>query len=193
MKKRFLIYGFTGTILETLWTGLGSLVSGNMTLVSHTSLWMVLIYGLMVFNEPLFALFKEKPLLLRGLTYTLIIFSVEYLSGRLLKTFNICPWDYSSSPRSLNGLILPAYGPLWFAAGLFYERLFFVLTSPKQKNDPAGSTLKSSLLILSGLQTTFYFKFYVFNFMLQALLQLSLRQPLPLFRLFRLFPRWFLP
>ncbi len=129
MKKRFLIYGFTGTIMETLWTGLNSLISGNLSLMTHTSLWMVLIYGLMVFNEPVFSLFEEKPLLLRGAVYTLIIFSVEYLSGRFLKAFGVCPWDYSASPGSINGLIMPAYAPLWFGAGLFYERLFKALTS----------------------------------------------------------------
>ncbi|MCD8089465.1 MAG: hypothetical protein LUD81_02385 [Clostridiales bacterium] len=126
MKKRFLIYGFTGIIMETLWTGLNSLISGHLSLMTHTSLWMVLIYGLMVFNEPVFMLFKKKPLWLRGLVYTLIIFSVEYLSGRFLKALGVCPWSYSPE-RSINGLIMPAYAPLWFGAGLFYEKLFFSL------------------------------------------------------------------
>ncbi|MCD7778946.1 MAG: hypothetical protein LUH47_10725 [Clostridiales bacterium] len=117
--------------METLWTGFLSLIRGNLSLVSHTSLWMVLIYGLMVFNEPLFNLFREKPLFLRGIIYTVLIFSAEYLTGRFLKAFNICPWNYSYIPYNINGLILPAYAPLWFCAGLFYERLFHFLTSRK--------------------------------------------------------------
>lgn len=132
MKKRFLIYGFTGTIIETLWTGLNSLVYGNMTLMTHTSLWMILIYGLMVFNEPIFTHLRPKPFYFRGIIYTLIIFSAEYLSGHILKSFGVCPWDYSYAGHSINGLILPAYAPLWFAAGLFYEQLFFHLTDSKK-------------------------------------------------------------
>lgn len=127
MIKRFLIYGFTGTIIETLWTGLNSLISGNFTLIARTSLWMILIYGLMTFNEPVFTILKNKPFIIRGLVYTMLIFSVEYLTGHFLRTLGICPWDYSYSSGSINGLIRPDYAPLWFAAGLFYERLYFYI------------------------------------------------------------------
>ncbi|MCD7854971.1 MAG: putative ABC transporter permease [Clostridiales bacterium] len=131
MKKRFLIYGLTGIIMETLWTGLNSLVYGNMSLMTHTSLWMIVIYGLMVFNEPVFKVFKPKPFYIRGIIYMLVIFSAEYLSGHILKSLNICPWDYSDLSHNINGLVLPAYAPLWFCAGLFYERLFFYLKKTK--------------------------------------------------------------
>ncbi len=126
MAKRFFIYGFVGTVLETLWTGLNSLLRGNLMLITHTSLWMIIIYGLMAFNEPVFKTLKDKPVFIRGAAYTILIFSVEYLSGHILRQFNICPWVYSD-PYSINGLVRPAYAPLWFGAGLLYERLFFFL------------------------------------------------------------------
>lgn len=114
--------------METLWTGLHSFLFGNYALIAHTSLWMVLIYGLMALNEPVFDILKNKPLIFRGLIYTILIFSVEYLTGHVLRSFGICPWDYSYSAININGLIRPDYAPLWFLAGLFYERLYFTLS-----------------------------------------------------------------
>ena len=34
-----------------------------------------------------------------------------------------CPWDYSSQPANIRGVINLCYTPLWFCAGLFYEHL----------------------------------------------------------------------
>lgn len=135
MKKRFFIYGFMGTTIETLWTGLNSLLLGNLRLISRTSLWMILIYGLMTLCEPVFKVLKNKPLIIRGLVYTALIFSAEYLTGHFLRSFGICPWDYSYTTHSINGLIRPDYAPLWFAAGLFYEKLYFFLRSLVEQKD----------------------------------------------------------
>ncbi len=113
--------------MENLWTGLNSLISGEYMLLTHTSLWMFLIYGLVVFCEPVFKLLQKKPLILRGCVYCILIFSTEYLTGRFLRIFGVCPWSYYVFSGSINGLVMPAYAPLWFCAGLFYEKLYFLL------------------------------------------------------------------
>ena len=57
------------------------------------------------------------------LTYMSLIFSTEYFSGRLLKKYHCCPWDYGHSPFHIQGLIRLDYAPYWFGAGLFFEQL----------------------------------------------------------------------
>lgn len=51
------------------------------------------------------------------------IFSMEYLTGSILKKKDICPWDYSDAKLNYNGLIRFDYAPLWFLTGLFYEKV----------------------------------------------------------------------
>jgi len=48
---------------------------------------------------------------------------VEFISGALLRCFHMCPWDYSNTPLNYRGLIRPDYAPLWFGAGLFFEKI----------------------------------------------------------------------
>ena len=112
--------------MEILWTGL---LSGKRTLKGTTSLWMFPIYGMAVFMEPVFILFRVWPFFVRGVVYMLCIFAAEYLSGLSLKTADLCPWDYSHSKFNINGVICLDYAPLWFGAGLFYEWLFGLILS----------------------------------------------------------------
>jgi hypothetical protein len=53
MVKRFFIYGILGWGIEVIWTGLGSLISGDLRLLGFTNLWMFFIYGAAVFLEPI--------------------------------------------------------------------------------------------------------------------------------------------
>ena len=124
MITRFFIYGLAGWCLEVFWTGFGSLLNGNPKLEAHTYLWMFPIYGLAVFLEPLHDKIRYLPFYLRGGLYVLIIFSVEYITGWVLKnTIEICPWDYARSPFAINGFIRLDYAPAWFIAGLLFEKL----------------------------------------------------------------------
>jgi hypothetical protein len=79
--KRFLFYGLLGWTSEIVFTGLDSLVRGDLRLIGFTNLWMFLIYGLAVFFEPLHALIAKWPWPLRGLFWMLLIYGGEYLSG----------------------------------------------------------------------------------------------------------------
>jgi uncharacterized membrane protein len=129
MEIRFLIYGLLGWCLEVFWTGLGSLLKGDVTLMAWTSIWMFPIYGLAIILEPIHDRLRNINIIIRGIVYTLIIFSIEYTTGSLLRlTLGVCPWDYNPSRFSINGLIRLDYAPVWFTAGLLFERVHDILT-----------------------------------------------------------------
>ena len=121
--RNFLICGLTGWCMEVLWTGLHSVLSGELTMTGKTSLLMFPIYGMAACIGPVYAKIKKLPALLRGSIYTVGIFSFEYLSGSLLRRHHFCPWDYSSARANVNGLIRLDYAPFWLGAGLLFERI----------------------------------------------------------------------
>nr|NSL49926.1 hypothetical protein [Dendrosporobacter quercicolus DSM 1736]SDM92643.1 Putative ABC-transporter type IV [Dendrosporobacter quercicolus] len=123
--RRVIIYGLIGWCLEIVWTGLGSLLSGDIRLTAQTYLWMFPIYGLAaVLFEPLHDAIRLWPLGARGGVWMLLCFTVEYLSGWMLRSaIGAAPWDYSAAVFHIHGLIRLDYAPAWFGAGLLFERL----------------------------------------------------------------------
>lgn len=115
--------------MEIVWTGLGSLYLGNWQLPAFTYLWMLPIYGMAIFMEPVHEEIRGWPWYWRGLVWMLIIFTIEYTTGWLLKTLlGSCPWDYTGvSGYHLRGLIRLDYAPEWFVAGLLFERIHDLL------------------------------------------------------------------
>lgn len=91
--------------------------------MGNTSVFMFVIYGMAVFLKPVCALVKNMPVWLRGLVYTVCIFSAEYTTGMLLSRKERCPWNYTHSRYHVNGLIRLDYAPLWFFTGLLFERM----------------------------------------------------------------------
>jgi len=123
MKTRFLIYGLAGWIAETLFTGLGSLLKGDLTMRSWTYIWMFPIYGLMLLLEPVHQRIRALPVVSRGGVYTVIIFTIEYTTGWILRELiGSCPWNYTG-PYAINGLITLSFIPVWFIGGLLFEKL----------------------------------------------------------------------
>ncbi len=123
MIKQFLQCGSVGLFLEIFWTGLGSLIHHDKSLKGTSSLIMFPIYGLAFLISPLSKLLKKFNALFRGIIYAFSIFSVEYLSGTILKKANACPWDYSAAKHNYHGVVRFDYLPLWFIVGLIYEKL----------------------------------------------------------------------
>lgn len=122
--KRFLIYGVAGWGLEIIWTGIGSLLRGDLMLRGFSYLWMFPIYGLALFLEPLHDQLRPWPWYLRGLIWMSAILAIEYSTGWLLKSIlGSCPWNYSGARFGIDGLIRLDYTPAWFSAGLLFERL----------------------------------------------------------------------
>ncbi|MGD9677385.1 MAG: hypothetical protein AB7V16_03315 [Vulcanibacillus sp.] len=125
MLINYIIYGLSGLLLETVWTGLGSLFSGNYNLTGYTYLWMFFIYGLGVFLEPIHDIVRDKNFLIRGLIWAVLIFAIEFFTGYLLDmVLGRCPWDYSNDTiYSLYGYIRLDFLPIWFIVGLVFEKL----------------------------------------------------------------------
>ena len=92
-------------------------------MTGKTSLLMFPIYGCGAIIRPLSDKLSAVPLFVRGCIYTVGFFFVEFISGALLRCFHMCPWDYSNTPLNYRGLIRPDYAPLWFGAGLFFEKI----------------------------------------------------------------------
>lgn len=122
--RRFIIYGLLGWFLEIVWTGLGSLLSGDVRLTAKTYLWMFPIYGLVIFFEPLHDLIRFRPVWMRGLVWMVSFFVMEYITGWMLRSVvGTAPWDYSQAFFNVHGLIRLDYAPVWFAAGLLFEKV----------------------------------------------------------------------
>lgn len=122
-KTNFLACGTTGWCMEIIFTSLHCLTDKNLKLIGNTSVWMFPIYGMASFLRPVCTLLKGQNLWTRGSVYTLCIFAGEYLTGSFLRRFEACPWDYSKSPMNIRGLIRLDYAPLWFGAGLLFEKI----------------------------------------------------------------------
>ena len=114
----------------------GGLFRFNM--VSTCCYYVSLFIGLVVFMEPLFKQLRGQSAIVRGMTYGILIFAIEFFSGTGLKAVNACPWDYSSAIYNINGLVRLDYYPVWIFVGLVYERIYSFLkyNERRLKNRP---------------------------------------------------------
>ena len=154
---RFVIYGLIGWCAEVVWTALYEATTGarpdtetnelvplsrreRARLAGRTYLWMFPIYGLAaLLFEPVHDALRARPWVARGLVYTAGIFAVEYVAGwALARLVGRCPWDYRYARWSVHGYIRLDYAPVWFAFGLFLERVHDVVSAVA---DPLRSAL----------------------------------------------------
>lgn len=103
---------------------MGSLFSGNYNLTGHTFLWMIFIYGMGVFFEPIHDRIRDKNIFIRGFIWASLIFTIEFSTGYILDLLlGGCPWDYSKASKlAFYGYIRLDYLPVWFIVGLIFER-----------------------------------------------------------------------
>ena len=129
MMKKFMIFGLSGWCIEIIFTGICSLLAGDMALTAKTYLWMFPIYGAVGFVLPLFLSMRQYcPLWQRIGFYIFAIFLTEFLTGWLLQTVTgVCPWDYSGKQFAVMGFIRLDYAPLWAVLGLFFEQMALFL------------------------------------------------------------------
>ena len=125
--KHFVIYGCFGLFIETVWTGLGSALSGDKKLKCYTYLWMFPIYGMGILLEPVHEFIRGFLWIYRGFIWAAVIFIIEYATGCILKLIiGGCPWDYDGDGEvaaSVKGIIRLDYLPVWFCVGLMFERI----------------------------------------------------------------------
>lgn len=126
---RFFIFALLGLNLEVIFTSVAGLVlNGNYNLRGHTSLWMMLDYGLLGILTPWlrdFLVIRRIPLIGRAFVYMIGIYVVEYFSGMLFhRVIGLEIWDYSSLPLNLDGQITLLYAPFWYGLSLIIEKLY---------------------------------------------------------------------
>lgn len=121
--QNFIKCGLVGWCMEIMFTALHSFRRRDMTLKGTTSIWMFPIYGCAAVLSPISRLLKKKSPWIRGLTYMSLIFSTEYITGRILEKRQLCPWNYSRSRWNIQHLIRLDYAPCWFGAGLLFEQI----------------------------------------------------------------------
>ncbi|MBX7148977.1 putative ABC transporter permease [bacterium] len=100
--------------------------------MGYTFLWMLPIYALLIFLEPISKMLAQTPLMVRGGLYVLGLWFVEYTTGFLIKKISgRCPWDYSASRYNLHGFIRFDFFIFWLVFMLVAEKLtvkFIALT-----------------------------------------------------------------
>jgi hypothetical protein len=123
MIKRFFIYGLIGWGMEIFWTGLYSLISGDLRLEAFTNLWMFFIYGAAVFLEPIHDIISKWRWPVRGFIWVVLIWGMEYTSGFILRSIlGVNVWTYYGK-FAIEGLVRLDYAPAWFIAGMMFERI----------------------------------------------------------------------
>ena len=132
--EKFILCGLTGWGLEILLTSVESFAAGDLKLMGKTSIYMFPIYGMGVLLRPIgkavdgwigdSGWITAKDWILRhGILDMVLIFFAEYLTGSFLKSFGVCPWDYTGRMLSIDGLIRLDFAPFWFGTGLLFEYL----------------------------------------------------------------------
>lgn len=123
---QFILCGLLGWIVEVFFNGIKDPIrNSRFSLMGHTYLWMFPIYGLLAFvYPPLHDAVNGLEWYLRGVIYMCTFYTVEYASGWiLLKVTGDYVWKYTSR-FNLNGLIQLPHAPVWFLAGLGFEKLY---------------------------------------------------------------------
>ncbi len=155
---RMPLYIALGIVTEVLFTGIADLIHPHFlqswnakdlekrppTVVrrdpramGYTFLWMIPIYMLLAFLEPVSLALSDVPWVIRGVIYVIGLWIVEYTAGALIKKLvGHDPWDYSYSRFSFHGHIRWDFAPLWFVFTLTAEYMShkFVQLTPAIKN-----------------------------------------------------------
>ena len=121
--KNFVICGLTGWCIEVAFTSLGSLGQKDRKLMGKTSAWMFPIYGMASGIGEIAPKIAHWSPLSRGLLYGTAIMTTEYITGKILTFFDVCPWSYENKKYSIQGLVRLDYLPFWVLTGLLYEKL----------------------------------------------------------------------
>lgn len=90
--------------------------------MGYTFLWMLPIYCLLIFMEPVSKWLSEWPIFLRGILYVFALWLVEYIFGWLIKKISgRVPWDYQMAKTSIHGYVRLDFFFFWFGFMLFVE------------------------------------------------------------------------
>jgi hypothetical protein len=120
---KYIFYGLLGVTLEIFFTGFIALLNNDLTLEGKSYIWMFFIYGLAVFLEQIHDRIRNRNILFRGLVYMILIYIGELITGSLIMALiGECPWSYTDN-NSIKSIVSIKFMPIWFALGLFLERV----------------------------------------------------------------------
>lgn len=122
-KRNFVICGLTGWCIEVAFTSMCAIGKKDKKLMGQTSAWMFPIYGMASIIGEISPKISHWHVLKRGLLYGTAIMAGEYISGSILKSLDVCPWNYDNCKYSIKGLVRPDFLPLWMLTGLLYEKI----------------------------------------------------------------------
>ncbi|MFA5204316.1 MAG: hypothetical protein WC708_07915 [Lentisphaeria bacterium] len=133
---RFLLCAAFGMVLEMLASAVHGACRHNWTLFGHSSFWMIIDYGLLgILVGPIATPLRRwrLPLPGRAFVYMLLIYLVEYVSGRIFTACGLKIWSYYDR-YNLHHQITLTLAPAWYLLGLFAETLY-------RKTDAVAVTL----------------------------------------------------
>jgi hypothetical protein len=126
----FVIFGILGVFIEVIATSIQNFVrQKDRCMNGHSSFWMFFVYGSVYFIV-LFVTtyFPTLNIILRGIIYMFLFYSLEFVSGFFFKKCRILPWDYSKETKyHYKGIIRFDFAPFWFIGGLIYEAVYLFL------------------------------------------------------------------
>ena len=135
--RALIVFSAAGLLFEALFSGVFfqvlHLYRGepvDWALPCKTYLWSIPVYGLSaaLCYPPAFRGlpgFFRLPWWCRGLVYMAAIYAWEYFWGAVIEGLTgVCPWRYVDSPHAVWRYISPLFAPVWFLAGLGFERLY---------------------------------------------------------------------
>lgn len=126
MTMQFVLCGTLGWIAEVVFTGVTDpFKNKRFSLTSTTYIWMFPIYGLLAFlYPPLYRIIGGYEWFIRGFIYMLVLFLIEYITGWILKKATGDFVKQYTSRFNLHGLIQLSHAPVWFFAGLGFEKIY---------------------------------------------------------------------
>ena len=119
MKKAFILCGLTGWCMEILWTGLHSILSGELTMTGKTSLLMFPIYGCGAIIRPLSGKLSAVPL------FAAAAFILSDFSRGIYQRCSFALFSYVSLGLQQHSSELPGTDKTGLRSPLVRSRTFF--------------------------------------------------------------------
>jgi hypothetical protein len=130
----FVCLGMTTEVFFTAFMALftGKSVTGKplIAMTGFTYVWMAFIYGLIpILGFFLYDKVKHLAIYYRLLLYVILLYTIEFISGYILKVATgSCPWEYKTGWHIM-GLIQLEYVPAWAFFTWMVERLYVFINS----------------------------------------------------------------
>lgn len=116
------IIGATYGIIEVVFTALQALfLNGSWALVGSSSIWMMFVGGFSGWligalndtDSPVGRFFGRIPSVFTWIAFSILVTTLEFISGTILTHFGYILWDYSRLPLNINGQVCLLFSLFW--------------------------------------------------------------------------------